>query len=366
MNLLINCSILKKGGGLQVAHSIIYELREYPQNQYVLVLSPQVEEIVNKNDFGDNFTFILYSVKYSWSGKNSFLDKIVEQYKIEKVFTVFGPAYWKPKVFHISGYAIPHYVYKESPFFSQIALKEKIILKIKEIIHLHALRQSQILVTENEDVTKRLKLIIPNREIYTITNYYNQVFDNKDLWDQSVQLPTFDGVTLLTVTSNHTHKNLRIIPQLVYCLFKKNKSFKFRFVLTIKEEQMDQKLDNNTKEHLLFIGKVSINQCPYLYEQSDYMFLPTLLECFSASYAEAMYMKKPILTSDLGFAKGLCCDAAIYFNPLSAEDIANKIVMLSENRDLQKKFIDNGLSQLEKYDNYKERTKKYLEIIENM
>jgi glycosyltransferase involved in cell wall biosynthesis len=366
MNILINCSILKKGGGLQVAHSIIYELREYPQNQYIVVLSPQVEEIINKKDFGDNFTFILYSVTYSWSGKNSFLDKIVEEYKIEKVFTVFGPTYWKSQAPHVAGYAIPHYVYKESPFFSQISLKEKIILKIKEIIHIHSLRQSQILVTENGDVTERLKSKIPNRKIYTITNYYNQVFDNKDLWDKSIRLPKFGGVSLLTVTSNHTHKNLQIIPKVVLCLLKKHPNFKFRFVLTITEKQLEQKLDNDIKEHILFIGKVFINQCPCLYEQSDYMFLPTLLECFSASYAEAMKMQKPILTSDLGFAKGLCGNAALYFNPLSAEDIANKIVMLSENKDLQKQLIDNGLSQLEKYDNYKERTKKYLEIIENM
>ena len=47
---------------------------------------------------------------------------------------------------------------------------------------------------------------------------------------------------------------------------------------------------------LLAVGGVDIRECPSLYEQCDFMFLPTLLECFSASYAEAMKMRRPILT----------------------------------------------------------------------
>ena len=59
---------------------------------------------------------------------------------------------------------------------------------------------------------------------------------------------------------------------------------------------------HNYDERIEYLGKININQCPHLYVQSDAVFLPTLLECFSASYAEAMLMKKPIITSDLGFA----------------------------------------------------------------
>ena len=55
------------------------------------------------------------------------------------------------------------------------------------------------------------------------------------------------------------------------------------------------------------------------------MFLPTFLECFSASYAEAMLMKKPIITSNLGFAQNVCKDAAVYFDPCNPEDIIDKI-----------------------------------------
>jgi glycosyltransferase involved in cell wall biosynthesis len=365
MNILINCSNLKIGGGLQVAHSFLYELLKYPQHKYIVLLSQQMSGIINETDFGQNFIFIHYSIQFSWRGKNTFLDNIVTKHKVEKVFTVFGPAYWKPKVFHVCGYAKPQYVYKESPFFTQLPLKEKMKLKIKELIHLHSFRQAQLLITENEDVTERLKKIIRDKKIVTITNNYNQIFDNGKLGDKSIRLPEYEGLTLLTVSANYPHKNLQTIPKVISCLIKNNPELKFRFVLTLTEQQFGLKPDKDIRNHILFIGKVSINQCPYLYEQSDFLFLPTLLECFSASYAEAMRMQKPILTSDLDFAKGLCGDAALYFNPLSVQDIAAKIVMLAGSKQLQNNLIENGNKQLLKFDNYKERAKKYLEVIEN-
>ena len=74
------------------------------------------------------------------------------------------------------------------------------------------------------------------------------------------------------------------------------------------------------------VGPVSINQCPALYHYCDALFLPTLLECFSASYVEAMYFKKMIFTSDLPFAHTVCDDSAIYFDPYDANDICDKII----------------------------------------
>ncbi|MCI7164313.1 MAG: glycosyltransferase, partial [Butyricimonas virosa] len=114
---------------------------------------------------------------------------------------------------------------------------------------------------------------------------------------------------------------------------------------------------------VLFLGKVNVNQCPFLYEQSDIMFLPTLLECFSASYPEAMKMKKPIMTSALGFAKGLCGEAAIYFNPLDARDIADKIYKLNEDEILKRNLITAGIKQLTKFHHNEQRVEMYIKTI---
>lgn len=93
------------------------------------------------------------------------------------------------------------------------------------------------------------------------------------------------------------------------------------------------------------------------------MFLPTVLECFSASYVEAMKMQKPILTSDLGFAKGICNDAALYFSPTSATDIAEKVYLLAHNQMLQKQLIKSGNKQLHNFNSPEQRVRMMLDIL---
>ena len=77
-------------------------------------------------------------------------------------------------------------------------------------------------------------------------------------------------------------------------------------------------------------------------------------------------MRKPILTSDLHFARGLCGDAAVYFNPMDPLDIAEKIFELANNPTEQNKLINNGVRQLKNFDTSQERAQKYIKIIEEL
>lgn len=45
MNILINASNLKQGGGIQVAQSIIAQLERFPQHHFVVVVSDFVKEL---------------------------------------------------------------------------------------------------------------------------------------------------------------------------------------------------------------------------------------------------------------------------------------------------------------------------------
>jgi glycosyltransferase involved in cell wall biosynthesis len=222
---------------------------------------------------------------------------------------------------------------------------------------------NDVLVTENEDVSMRLSSIFKKKEIYTVTNYYNQIFDKEQNWDNSIKLPRFEGFTLLTVSANYPHKNLKIIPKVIAYLNQEYKDFNYRFVVTLNQNELLNHLDESVISRILFVGKTNINQCPPLYSQSDAIFLPTLLECFTATYPEAMRMEKPLLTSDLNFAVGLCQEAAFYFDPLSPKDIGDKIYKLANYSELRSKLITKGKEQLEKYDTYNSRAKKYIEII---
>lgn len=94
------------------------------------------------------------------------------------------------------------------------------------------------------------------------------------------------------------------------------------------------------------------------------MFLPTLLECFSASYAESMRMDVHILISDLPFARGLCGNAAEYCDPLSPQSIVDKIIKL---QDIKRKaeLIELGHKLLKEFNTVKDRADKYIQIIQS-
>ncbi len=368
MIILINCSNLKVGGGLQVAHSFLYEIQSNTEHQFIVVLSDFLKYQINQSEFPNNFKFFHYSIQPSalkaLNGNDKFLSEIEEKYNPEVVFSVFGPTYWQPKARHVCGFAKPDYIYKDSPYFKQISFFQKLKLKAMEFFHMFDFKNNnEGLITESADVTKILQEKV-TQKVYTVTNYYNQIFENEALWDKKIVInESEETIKLLTISANYPHKNFAIIKKVIPVLKDNFPEFQFKFFLTIDRNEFGILETDALNENIEFLGKVTIKQCPNLYSQCDFLFLPTLLECFSASYCEAMFMKKPILTSDLSFATGICGNAAYYFDPIDAEDIANKIVDLASNKSLQNQLIESGSKQLKTFDTAKVRAQKYLQII---
>ena len=79
-----------------------------------------------------------------------------------------------------------------------------------------------------------------------------------------------------------------------------------------------------------------------------------------------MIMSKPIITSDLGFARSICGDAAIYFKAKDAETAANQIERIMDDTQLQETLIVNGHRRLKKFNNPRERAKLYLDICKSI
>lgn len=366
MNILINASNSKAGGALQVADSFISCLPAFGRHRFFILLSDQLSYLSDRIARTENCRAIPYNLKHTLRGvlwaENRELDRIVESCGIDAVFTIFGPSLWRPRVLHVCGFARPQIVYPESPFFRKIGREKYLKYKLSEFVKLRNFaRSSDVLVTENSDVSERLSRKIRNKRIYTVTNYYNQVFDNPSERVDDITLPAFDGITLLTVTANHPHKNVDIIYRTADYLEANGIDLKVRFVLTLTEKEFP--LTDRYRKYVCLIGRVRIAQCPHLYEQADIMFLPTLLECFSASYPEAMRMGVPILTSDLSFARALCGDAAMYCDPLSAASVVEKLLLLRDAK-VRADLCAKGKIRLGAYDTFDTRAEKYIEIIE--
>jgi len=370
MNILINCSNLKAGGGIQVADSVCGLLNEFHNHFFIVVLSSKMECTKSRIEGYTNVKEVYtYDVKNNLQtlvfGRDSFLDGCVKIHSIDAVLTIFGPSRWNPKVAHLSGWAIPHPLLPDSPYFTMLPPAERLLVKLKCLLWRYMFgRSTDFFWTENPFTTDRVKSLFPKKTVFSVTNYYNQVFDTPYKWTHAISLPSFDGTTLLTITANYPHKNLKLLVESAELLRENHPDFNFRFVLTVDEG--DLVIPEVVKNNFVLIGKVDVVECPNLYQQSDIMILPSLLECFSATYPEAMKMGVPIVTTDLDFAKGLCGNAACYYSAVNAEDAAVAIYKVATNKEYAKQLVDNGKKQLLTYDNYEQRVDKLIGILEKI
>lgn len=359
MIFLINCSNLKVTGGLQVANSICMQLGKYKQHRFVVVLSSFFKPFEIPD--GDNCEVIRYDIKNDVStlllGRDNFLDGLVEKHKIDAVLTVFGPSRWRPKCKHLCGFARAQLLLK-NPLQKEVSLKERLLYRIWKW---GFKKSSDTFYTENQYISDMLPRLLGNVKVYTVTNYYNQVFDNPDKWSRSIKLPEFEGITMLSVSSTASHKNLKIMIPVSEYLEQKHPDFQFRFVLTCEESAMP--VPASIRHHFLFVGNVDVTECPNLYEQADIMFMPTLMECFTATYPEAMRMDVPIVTTDLEFARGLCGDAACYYSAVDPEAAAEAIYKVATDKAYAQKLVAAGKEQLKRFDNYEQRAEKLIKIL---
>ena len=369
MRILVNASNLKAGGGLQVADSVCRELYKFPQHRFTIVLSSQLTITRHDIEGYPNTEVYEYNVRNNLStlvlGRDKFLDGLVDKKKIDAVMTVFGPSRWEPRCPHLCGFAMAFHVIPESPYYGRMGKVELMKSKIHNKVYEYFFqRTTKNFYTENPFITDRLRALFKETNVYTVTNYYNQVFDHPEQWVEKT-LPAFDGTTLLTLSNSYPHKNLEITAEVARILAEQHPDFNFRFVISINREQMRADL-NGIDNTFVFLGTVGIKECPSLYQQCDIAFQPTLIECFTATYPEAMRMERPIVTTDLEFARGLCGDAAEYYSAIDAQSCADAIYKVATDDGIRRRLVSNGKEQLKKFDNSQQRAEKLIKLVERL
>jgi len=375
MKLIINTSNLYVGGGLQVALSFINELREIKStHEYHIFLSQATDKQIDKSLFSDNFHFYLINRSpASLKTRKQIvaqLNALEEEIKPDVVFSVFGPSYWKPKAKHVMGFADGWVYNPESVAYSRLPLFRRLKMRLHGKYKSYYLKKdAEFFVVETNDAKNKLTNVVglSKSNIFVVGNTYSKIFDDENYVNPDnesyLHLPAKedDEFRLVYIAHNHANKNLQVINEVIPLLENHN----VKFVLTL-DEQSYQGIFPTPTEHIIDLGPIAQNACPSVYAQSDALFAPTLLETFSAAYPEAMKMEKPILTSGYSFARDICQDAAIYFDPLNPKEIAKKIITLKENKTLQKELILKGKERLQSFETATSRAEKYITLCENI
>jgi glycosyltransferase involved in cell wall biosynthesis len=137
----------------------------------------------------------------------------------------------------------------------------------------------------------------------------------------------------------YRHKNLELVPDIALALKRRLPSIHFVFEITIPAQHKlytrikRRAMQIGVAESLVSLGVLGPRECVDAYRACNVVLHPSLLEVFSVTYLEAMKMQRPLVVSDLPFAREICGEAALYFDPLSADSAAAQIAMLLESPD---------------------------------
>jgi glycosyltransferase involved in cell wall biosynthesis len=264
------------------------------------------------------------------------------------------------------GFNLGKYIYPDSPFFKTISHYRRFRYALKRRIHFGMFkREATAIIVQTDDVNQRVRSALNIQHVFTVSNTHSGFFH--DWHEYKFNLPSKgqDEIWILTLSSYYKHKNFEIIPSIIEELEQKGYTH-VKFVLTLNETTFEKIFAGMKTHHIMNIGTVRPEECPSLYSKCDYMFLPSLAECFSASYPEAMVMKKPIITTDLPFARSICDNAALFYKPMDGKSAADAIEQIMQDKDLRSRLIENGLQRLNHFDTAEERAGKILGICHKM
>lgn len=366
MKFVLNAYNLKIGGGLNVAFNFIEQLKNYPDDVFY-VFAP--ENCGYEKLGAANIMIIFVPTIY----QNYLLRYFVEHFWMKKRILKIKP----DVVFSMGNFALPihikqgllfHYpylIYEPSAAFG-LSTSTKWTVFFQRHAFRSRLKYADRIFPQTKVAAQRLKQFYGNDLVLIpIPNAYSMLPSVPDESKTSfLNLPN-SSKYLLCLSKYYTHKNIEILLEVAKIL-KENKS-DIRFITTVGADQHTkaQKFIDNISElqledYIINIGPVNVYDIPALYNETDGLILPTLLESFTATYVDAMYLRKPIYTSDLDFAREICGDVAYYFDPNDPVNISHVVTSSFQSPDEMNERVEKGSLRSATFPNWKQVADMYV------
>jgi glycosyltransferase involved in cell wall biosynthesis len=99
-----------------------------------------------------------------------------------------------------------------------------------------------------------------------------------------------------------------------------------------------------------FLGYVPKRELITLYRLASVFVFPSLCEGFGFPLLEAMASGLPVAASDVSALPEIGGEAAVYFDPRSPEDIADKVIKLLQDTQLRQEIVEKGKKRVLDFD----------------
>jgi len=119
------------------------------------------------------------------------------------------------------------------------------------------------------------------------------------------------------------------------------------------------------KDYINYIGYISDIELAHIYNMASLFVYPSLYEGFGLPPLEAMACGCVVIASDVTSIPEVCKEYAIYIDPLSINDITNKIKYILQNPQLKEKLSKQGIDYAKTFD-WDKSAKEHLKIFDKV
>lgn len=357
MKIGIDARLWNQTGVGRYIRNLVENLQEIDKtNQYILFVRSKDKVKVRNSNFN------IVNVNISWHSLEEQLKfpAILNKYNLDIVhFPYYSvPVFYnKPFIVTIHDLIPLHFQTGKAstlpfPFYN---LK---FIGFKFVVSTAARKAKKIITPSNfskEDIVKSLKITPSKTEV---------VYEGVDKALIGNVKRKEVGNYFLYIGNAYPHKNLEFLLN----VFKKL-PLDFKLILVGSEDYFYKRLKkkvkkNNLEKKVEFFGNASDLELSILYEKAKALIIPSFLEGFGLPALEAMANKCLVLASDIPTLKEICKDAALYFDPTNENDLLQKILEISKNRDNFQDYINRGIKRTSEF-SWRKTAKETLKIYES-
>lgn len=376
MRIILNCIPLKSGGGVQVGLDFLRQVKDLGErHEWFLVATkgtPIAEIRESKN------LHLLKIVSNSTVSRLWFeyvgCRKLISTIGATVVYTQFGPPWPGARCLNIVGCAYSNLFYPEIDFWGRLHFPQRVGRACIDVLRMSRMRQADHIIFETEDLAQRAVRLMkfPRERVSwvkpSVSSLVSPSKDHGDTHERCRALPA--GFRVLLLSTYNPNKNIDLLPHIAKALSERSAGHDIYFVVTLPHDSEHtnrilteaQKL--GVQDRIINLGPIPHEGCAEVYRVCNLVILPSQLESFSNTIAEAWTMDRPLLISDLAWARSLCGTGAAYYKYRDPYDAAGQILKLRHDRGHYDALIAQGRGMLNSYPKPSERFKQYLSIIE--
>jgi glycosyltransferase involved in cell wall biosynthesis len=378
LNIVVNFLPLKAGGGVQVGLDFIEQAKKLGTHHLWSLVATKGTALAEV-DPSDNVKVVKVVPRNVlarfWF---EYIDcrRLVSALSADVVFTLFGP-HWPGarRIPHLTGCAHPYLAYPQGvDLWRHESFVARSKLRASIWHNARCLKSASSVVFETHTMARRTtaNLGLDSRKVHVVKPACSSlVHPDQQHPETATRCATLPGgYKVLFLSGYYPHKNFSLLPRAAQCLKEQHGIEDLSFIITLPHdlpatEALLRDAASRNVDHMLYnFGPVPQAGCAELYKRVDAVILPSSLESFSNTIAEAWTMRKPLLVSDLDWARDACGNGAAYITYDDAEDTAASIAALRGDPVRAAELIDAGTRARLGYPSSEQRFKGYQDLIQ--